>query len=303
MDLSIVVPYHGCSESLVELCSRLSKVLQQIHLNSEVIFVVDGPDDADPKNARLDKTLDSYGFRRVNLIRNFGQHAAIFAGLRISSGDLVLVIDCDLQDSPEMLLEMLQSMNSNVDVVLTKRLGDYDNFARNLARRFSRRILKLFYPPYFDLDISSFVLMRRNVVDVLLDSKGHDQIGLLLNWLNFPNVTIPYKRQQRPYGKSSYTLNKLVNHGLDSMSFDLTFLFRRLTKLSIAFICFSFMFTGYAIYISVFVNPTFGWTSIVALVSLGSSIGLTLLSLIGLAISQFIHQYRRPRFVLQRDKK
>ena len=166
MELSVVIPYHKCEESLVRLCDELKAELSCLNLKYEVIFIVDGPQDLSWDNIK--RITHSYDFKSFRLTKNFGQHAAIKAGLSISKGSKVIIMDCDLQDPPELISKSLSKMVVGIDVVFSQRLGTYDNVKRRLARKLTEIILKLIYPKTFKIDIGSFMLLRRKVVDHIL---------------------------------------------------------------------------------------------------------------------------------------
>lgn len=133
MNLSIVIPYFGCDGSLEDLCESLSSALSQVDMDSEVIFILDGPNGGSWANLR--KITDKYGYLSYRLTRNFGQHAATKAGLSLSKGSMVIVMDCDLQDPPSLIPELVANATEDVDVVFARRKGRYDGFARQVARQ------------------------------------------------------------------------------------------------------------------------------------------------------------------------
>lgn len=296
MDFSVIVPFHNCQNTLIELCRRLKSSCDSISRSHELIFVVDGIESKIDQSEQ--KYISDMGITLIQLVRNFGQHAAIRAGLTYSSGEIVAVMDCDLQDPPEMLIKMFEEIQKGYDVVQTKRLGKYDSRYRRVSRKLANFAIKFAYPKNFDLDISSFVMMRREVVSAILNSKGHDHLGLILNWMKYPTSTLQYIRSERVVGKSSYSFKKLTNHAIEAASFDFTHLFQRLTKVSVIFIFISMFTTIFSLIQSLFFKTVPGWTSVIALITLGTSIMLTILSLLGIALSQYINNSQRPQFIV-----
>jgi glycosyltransferase involved in cell wall biosynthesis len=131
--LSVVIPYYGCEGVLAELCATLQKMLTAIEVPSEVIFILDGPSGGSWEH--LQKLTKEHGFLSYRLTRNFGQHSATKAGLSLSTGSMVIVMDCDLQDPPSLIPELLAKATDDVDVVYAKRKGRYDGFLRRIIRK------------------------------------------------------------------------------------------------------------------------------------------------------------------------
>jgi dolichol-phosphate mannosyltransferase len=296
MELSVVIPYFGCDSSLDNLCERLHAELRNLYVESEVIFVFDGPEAGSWDF--LQKTANKFDFQCVRLVRNFGQHAATKAGLSLAKGELVVTLDCDLQDPPELISKLVSEMSKDIDVVFAKRLGKYDSKSRNFARVVSRFLLKKIYPKKFDLDIGSFMLIRKSIVKFILEVKGPDHVGLIVNWLQFPNKTIFYERDARVNGVSSYSFKKLMGHGIEAMSFDLSYFFKVTMWASLAFSSFSLLLGFVSLVRAIFFDTSSGWASIFVIVTLGFSLTLTLLSLIGYIVVQNQNAKRKPMFII-----
>ena len=296
MELSVVIPYFGCDSSLEDLCERLHLELANLQMESEVIFVFDGPDAGSWDF--LQKTANKFNFKCIKLIRNFGQHAATKAGLNLAKGELVVTLDCDLQDSPELISKLVREMTKDTDVVFAKRLGKYDSKSRNIARRVSRFLIKKIYPKNFDLDIGSFMLIRKKVVKQILEVKGPDHVGLIVNWLQFPSKKIIYEREVRANGISGYNFIKLISHGIEALSFDLSHFFKVAMWASLIFSGFSMILGVVSLIRAVFFDTSTGWASIFVVVTLGFSLTLTLISLIGYAVVQSHNAVKKPMFII-----
>ena len=132
--ISVVIPIYGCKGALVELYERLTKSLKQITNNYEIILVNDNC----PQNSWevieqiTDKDEKVVG---IELSRNFGQMKAILAGLDYSTGDYVVVMDCDLQDKPEEIINLYNKINEGYDVVFAKRKNRKDSFFKILVSK------------------------------------------------------------------------------------------------------------------------------------------------------------------------
>jgi dolichol-phosphate mannosyltransferase len=301
MELSIVIPYYGCDSSLSNLCERLYSEIKKIHRESEVIFVLDGPEGGSWE--LLEKTTNQYGFKCIKLIHNFGQHAATKAGLSIAKGKVVVTIDCDLQDPPELISSMLNEMTHDIDVIYAKRLGDYDGKSRHLARKIAQKLLKKIYPNTFDLDIGSFMLLRKKVVEQILAIDSPDHVGLIVNWMQFPSKTVNYQREIRKNGQSSYNSRKLISHGLEALNFDLSYFFKVSIITSLLFSSLSVTLGIVSLIRAIFLNTSPGWASLFVMVAIGFSLTLTLLSLVGYSIAKNEKNGKKPQFIIaERDE-
>jgi glycosyltransferase involved in cell wall biosynthesis len=296
IQLSIVIPYYGCENSLVSLCERLKLEIKKIQLNSEVIFILDGTEGGSWD--KLESTTKEYGFRSVKLIRNFGQHAATKAGLSLTKGSKIVILDCDLQDPPELISKMLSEMTSDVDVIFTKRRGDYDSKFRKYSRKFLKLAFKSIYPPNFDLNTGSFMLIRQKVAKQILDLNSPDHVGLLVNWFQYSSKTLEYDRGKRHLGKSSYKFKKLFNHGMEALNFELSHFFKLSIAASFIFSLFSLIVGFYSLVRAIILQSSSGWASIFVVVTLGFSLTLTLLSLIGYTVVQNQNALRKPLFII-----
>jgi len=277
--LSIIVPYYGGDDLLLTFCERVDLVRNSLGYNCEIILVFDGPDAGDWNYFK--STTAKYSYRTVKLVRNFGQQVAIKVGLKLAKGNLIVLLDCDLQDPPELIESFVNALGSDDYVVFGKRLGNYDGY----FRRYSRRLFKIFYklisPKNVDIDVGSFMLFRREVLEYIVALENNSHVALSIQTLNLPSKQISYKREIRTSGPSSYSFRKLINHTFEAIEHDLTKFFKVSIAASGIFIIFSIFLSFYVLLNSALGNGPSGWRSIIILMMLGFSISLTLLSLIG----------------------
>lgn len=277
--LSIIVPYYGGDDLLLSFCERVDLVRNSLAFKCEILFVFDGPDAGDWNYFK--SITAKYSYRTVKLVRNFGQQVAIKVGLRLARGNLIVLLDCDLQDPPELIRSFVDALEYDDYVVFGKRLGNYDGY----FRRYSRRLFKIFYklisPKNVDIDVGSFILFRREVSEYILALENNSHVGLSIQTLNLPSKEILYEREIRANGTSSYTYRKLINHTFEALDHDLTKLFKVSIATSGLFIILSIFLSFYVLFNSALGNSPSGWRSTTILMMLGFSITLTLLSLIG----------------------
>src|SRR5215472_5663368 len=141
--LSVVVPVYKCAECIKPLYERIEQTLDKETPSWEVVFIDDrSPDDSWSVLAELARS--SPGVRAYRLSRNFGQHAAITAGLARARGNLAVVMDCDLQDPPELIPQLLAKSREGFDIVLARRHGRPSFWRRSMSRAYSG-LMKLFF--------------------------------------------------------------------------------------------------------------------------------------------------------------
>lgn len=211
--LSVVVPVfneESVLDHFIESCSSALQALPE-DLTYELIFVDDGSSDQSKEIIRANITEDDR-IRLVALSRNFGHQAALTAGLHAAKGDAVVSIDCDLQDPPPVILEMVAQWELGADVVLAKRAS------RSGETRFKLWTAKIFYALIAVLadspmsqNVGDFRLLSREVVDVLLQmNESSPYYRGLVNWVGFNQVDVLYDRDPRFAGETKYTLRKMI---------------------------------------------------------------------------------------------
>jgi dolichol-phosphate mannosyltransferase len=209
--LSFVVPVYGSPESLEPLRDRIHAVCADLALGYEIVFV----DDRCPKGSwrMLQRLADKDpGVVAVRLSRNFGQHAAIQAGLARVRGQWVVVMDCDLQDRPEEVPALLRKALEGYDVVRARRSLRRDAWHRRLVSHLFYRLLGYLTGTTQDSTVANFGVYRRKVIDVITD--WHEEtkyFPAIIEWVGFARAEVDVEHGERHSGKSSYTFSKLLS--------------------------------------------------------------------------------------------
>ncbi len=300
--VTVVCPVYRNAPSLAGLVERLKTTRDEAFpaMALEIVLVDDGSDD-DSWNeiARLREENPSV-ITAVKLSRNFGQVNAILAGLDHSSGDVVAVLSADLQDPPELLVQMLDCFWAGNEIVVAHRLERADGvtaqafsrIAYGIARRTNPRI------PVGGFD---YVLMSKRAADLLIGMRGRHRFfqGDVL-WLGFPTAFVPYRRQAREHGKSGWTLAKkwkyFVDLVLDGSYLPIQFMSRAGILLALAGL-------AYAIVIAVswLLNrtPFPGWAPIMVTLLVVSGIILITLGIIAEYLWRIYDEVRdRPLYIV-----
>jgi polyisoprenyl-phosphate glycosyltransferase len=240
--------------------------------------------------------------RALRLSRNFGQHAAITAGLAEAKGRWVVVMDCDLQDPPEEIPRLLATAQEGYDVVLTQRDQRRQAWHRRVGARVYFRVRNVLLGQTMDTEYSTLSVISRSVVDAFLSFGDRDrQYMLILHWLGFRRKVVPLTHAERHEGRSAYTLAKLVEVALDGMFFQTTRLLRW-----IVYVGFAVALAGIAlavVFIALYftASPLPGFTSVAVLTLLVGGFIIVSTGITGLYVGKIFEQVKgRPLYVVDR---
>jgi dolichol-phosphate mannosyltransferase len=208
---SLVIPVLNEAAVLPALLVRLDALMAALDGPAEVVFVDDGS--TDDTSARLrDREQRDPRYRLVQLSRNFGHQAAITAGMNVSRGDAVIVMDADLQDPPELVLDLVAKWREGFQVVYAQRTVRHDEslFKRWTAHLFYlglRRLTAVDIPR----DVGDFRLVDRQVVEAFRAMPERDRfVRGMFGWLGFRQTAVPFERQGRAAGETKYSLVKMI---------------------------------------------------------------------------------------------
>ena len=220
MLLSVVVPCYNEEKSVPLFYTAAVDVLKTLPLSYELIFVNDGS-----RDGTLQEMLKLYEAHRdtvrvIDFSRNFGKEAGLLAGLRASKGDLVTVMDVDLQDPPSLLPKMLETMEKNGDDIVGTRRVDRKG-EPPVRSWFARKFYKLINR-YTEVEIvdgaRDFRLMKRPVVDAILSLKERNRFSKgLFVWVGFKSEYLEYENVERAAGESKWSFWKLFRYALDGI--------------------------------------------------------------------------------------
>jgi polyisoprenyl-phosphate glycosyltransferase len=216
MKYSIVVPIYNEEESFAELVKRLSGVMDRLDGPAEVILVDDGSHDASYQ-LMSQVNRDDPRFKVIQLSRNFGHQVAITAGMDAAAGQAVVIIDADLQDPPEVILEMAARWQEGYEVVYAvreHREGE-TRFKTGTATVFYnllRRLADVEQP----VDVGDFRLVDRKALDAFLLMREHNRyVRGMFSWIGFRQGAVRYQRASRHAGTSKYPLRKMIKFATD----------------------------------------------------------------------------------------
>ena len=304
MTISIIIPCFNEEESLPLFYAEMEKIKFQLNDHFEYIFVNDGSKDRTLQVLRdlnqVDKSVHYLSFSR-----NFGKEAALYAGLKHATGDLVTVMDADLQDPPELLLTMKSMLEKNpdLDCVGTRRTTrDGEPPIRSFfAKMFYKLINKISQVEMVD-GARDFRLMRRQMVDAILEVSEYNRFSKgIFAWVGFKTEYLEYKNVERVAGKTSWSFWQLLNYSLEGI---INFSDAPLT---IAFLggvvaCLLAFFLIMIVIVRtlIFGDPTSGWPSMVSIILFLGGFQLLTIGILGKYIGKiFMETKKRPIYVIK----
>jgi glycosyltransferase involved in cell wall biosynthesis len=304
IELSLVVPVFNESETVSLFTDRVKAVFAKCNdIRLEIIFINDGSSD-DTLTRLLELQKRNSEIRIVDLSRNFGKEAALTAGLNMASGHVVVPIDVDLQDPPELILEMIEKWREGYDVVVGKRVNrDSDTWAKRKSANWFYRIHNKIAEPKIPENVGDFRLLDRSVVDALnaLPESRRFMKGLFA-WVGFKTAAVEYARPERVAGATKFNGWRLWNfalEGITSFSIDPLRLWTYLGG-AVAFI--SFLFAIFMVLrVLIYGVDVPGYASVVVAVTFLGGLQLIGIGIIGEYLGRsYIESKRRPIYLIRR---
>ena len=302
--LSVVVPCYNEEETIRLFLaeSRLveSKMKQEVIF--DYIFVNDGSTDATLEVLRqVSKEFDNVHY--LSFSRNFGKEAALLAGLEAADGDFVTVMDVDLQDPPEMLVDMYQKIKEGFDVVGTRRSDRKGEPAlRSIFAKLFYKIISSVSDTELLDGTRDFRLMTKQVVENILRLNEVNRFSKgIFSWVGFNVTYLPYENRQRIAGRTTWTFWSLVRYSIDGF---VNFSEAPLNLATWAGIC-SFFLSLFGILFVVIRKITFGgsisgWASLVTIILFIGGLQLLALGIIGKYLAKiFLETKKRPIYIIK----
>ncbi len=304
MKLSLIIPCYNEAEALPLFRDAIRAVRPQIHADEiELIFVDDGSQDG-----TLDLLerfhSDDATWRYVSFSRNFGKEAAIYAGLQHATGDIVGLMDADLQDPPTLLPEMLRALDEEgYDIAASRRSTRQGEPAIRsfFARRFYSFINKVSTTKLVD-GARDFRLMKRPVVDAVLELAEYNRFSKgLFEWVGFRTKWFSYENIERSAGRTKWSFWKLFKYSMEGI---VAFTTAPLTVAVYTGLFFSLMAVLSILGLAVrwFVCPDVavpGWTSIVSIIAFFGGIQLTCIGILGQYLAKtYLEVKNRPIYII-----
>ena len=217
--ISIVVPCYNEEKNINNFYEEMIKTLEKVKENYsyEIIFVNDGSNDQTEIEVKKVRKTDK-NVILISFSRNFGKEAAIYAGLNNATGDLVALIDADLQHPPVTILEMIKGINEGYDVVATKRKNRKgEPVIKSVFSKLFYKMMRMFIP--IEKDVQDFRLMKKEVVDAILSLKEYNRFSKgIFTWVGFNIKYIEIENIERKAGKTKWSFKKLFSYAIEGIT-------------------------------------------------------------------------------------
>lgn len=302
--ISIVVPVYYNEDTLMDLYQDMKAKILDVIGEYELVFVDDGSGDASWEIMNQIRELDE-NVRLVKLSRNFGEHAALLAGLSVCTGDCAVTKQADLQEDSSLILEMYDRWKQGSKVVLAVRRSRDESRVKIFFANLYYAMVRKFVNKNMPQGGCDCYLVDRKVIEVLerLDEKN-SSLTLQVLWVGFKTDQVYFDRRDREKGKSRWTFAKKFKLVMDSMMSFSYMPVRFMTYIGVVFDIFAFL-----LLISVLVEyftkgvPIIGWASIMCVILLSSGLILSMLGILGEYLWRTLDASReRPTFIIDVEK-
>jgi polyisoprenyl-phosphate glycosyltransferase len=305
--ISIVVPCYNEEQGIEELVRRCCESAEAAFGASfELILIDDGSTDG-TWDRITDQIVKRPQLVAIRLSRNHGHQLALTAGLSAVKGDLVFVLDADLQDPPELLKDFVTAMKqSSADVVYGQRLSrSGENWFKSWTAYFFYRTLSRVTKIAIPVDTGDFRLMTRRVSDLIVQMPERDRfIRGMVAWVGFRQIALPYHRQGRFAGSTKYPFSKMVGFATDAFLGYSMLLLRFSAILAFCLLIGLIGVAAFTFHAWLFSEAVPGWTSTVLLIVFVSMSQLFVLSIIGEYVGRiYLSSKNRPLFIIDEVKR
>lgn len=302
MEFSLVVPVYNEADNLTLFIERCRPVLQQLFSSYEILFVNDGSTDQSLSLIRLMAEEDP-SVHFIDLSRNFGHQVAVSAGLDWAGGEMIGIIDSDLQDPPELLSAMVGKIRSGYQVVYArrkKRAGE--SLFKSWTAKMFYRMLSALTTIDIPLDSGDFRVIDRSVLEVLLRMPEQNKfLRGQIAWAGFSQTFVEYDRDARHAGETGYSLRKMIRLALDGITSFSNAPLKLVTYFGILVSIFAFLATLFVLY-SIYIIRDFvpGWGSLLISILFIGGIQMIAIGIIGEYLSRMNQNLlNRPLYVIR----
>jgi glycosyltransferase involved in cell wall biosynthesis len=279
---SIVIPVYNSADVVGDTVDQTVKVCEEHGLEYELILVNDGSTD-ESWRVVSDKAAANPRVVAIDFLHNYGQHTAVFAGLKYSKGDYAITMDDDLQNPPEEIIPLVATAAEGYDLVM----GRFHQKQHSLVRRLGTRVVgwmnrRIFGKPK-DLVLTNFRCIRRDVIDRMVRYRtAYPYIPGLALMFSSSRANVPVEHRPRAVGKSGYSMNKILSVIFRILFNYSSFPLRFVSALGLIITAFSFGLGGFLFLKAVIVGTSVpGWASVAVLLSFFNGFSLLILSMLG----------------------
>lgn len=305
--LSVIVPCYNEEENIRDFYDELFKntsFFEKKEIEVELIYIDDGSKDHTVEEIRKLHGEDDR-VHMVSFSRNFGKEAAIYAGLQKSKGDLVVLMDADLQDPPSLLPDMYEYIEQGYDSVATRRVTRKgEPPVRSFFARMFYRIMNRISKTEIVDGARDYRLMTRQVVDAILAMAEYNRFTKgIFGWVGYETKWLEYENIERKKGETKWSFWKLFAYSLEGITAFSTMPLTVAAVMGALFCVMAFILIIVIIVKTIiFGDPTSGWPSMVCIILLVSGVQLFCLGIVGQYLSKtYMEVKKRPIYLVKED--
>lgn len=304
MEISVIVPSFNEEKNVPLIYERLTSTLSQISDDYEIIFVNDCSKDSTLSVIKQISEKDSH-VKYISFSRNFGHQIAVSAGLDLCKGEAVVIIDADLQDPPELILEMYEKYKEGYKVVYAKRKSrEGETWFKKITAKLFYRFLSAMTSIEIPVDVGDFRLIDKVIVKHLRNMPEKSKyIRGQISWIGYKQTFVEYHRDARLYGKTNYPLKKMLRLAFDGITAFSDKPLKMASAIGIISAILSLLAIVYAL-ISHFIfdSAVSGWTSLIISVLFIGGVQLITIGIIGEYIARINNDVRnRPLYIIEEE--
>ncbi len=302
MYLSVVSPVYRAEEIVEQLVSEIHQAVSQITDAYEIVLVEDGSPDHSWK-AIQEVCQHDTKVKGVKLSRNFGQHAAITAGLEIAQGEWIVVMDCDLQDRPDEIPHLLAKAKEGYELVFAQRQVRQDGFFKKLSSKLFYKVFSYLTDTVQDSSVANFGIYHRKVIDAVIGLGDTIRFfPTMTQWVGFRRAYLPVKHDERASGKSSYSWKRLIELAFNNIISFSDKPLRLTVRLGLLMSLFSVLLgLGYLYLYFTDQIKQLGFASIIISITFFSGLIIFILGIIGIYLGKTFEQVKnRPAHIIDR---
>lgn len=305
--LSVIVPCYNEEEVIAETYRRIKAVLKTLDLSTEIIFINDGSSD------RTGQLLSGFietddTLKIITFSRNFGHQKAVTAGINNCNSDMAVIIDADLQDSPELIPNMIKTMqDSNAQVVYcVRKARKGEGFFKKASAKLFYRMLNFFSEVRLPVDTGDFRLIDKSIIREFnqLHEKGKYIRGLVA-WVGFKQVPFYYERDARFAGETKYPFSKMLKLATTSMLYFSTKPLRIATTLGFFSVLIALGLAIWSVFGKIFgyTHADAGWTSLFVLIIFFGGVQLLTIGIVGAYVGNLFDEIKnRPEYIIEKKQ-
>lgn len=301
--VSVVAPAYNEQEVLGEFHRRVTEVMIGLGCDYEIVLINDGSRDSTLELMHLMRERDPH-VTIVDLSRNFGKEIALSAGLDHTKGEVVVVLDSDLQDPPELIPQMLDIWREGYDVVYGMRtVRDGETWFKKMTAKYFYRLIKRVSRVDIPKDTGDFRLMSRRAVEALGGLREeHRFMKGLFAWIGFPSKPLPYRRDPRAAGETKWNYWNLWNFAIEGITSFTVAPLKVSTYAGLAVAAFALLYAAIVIWKALFfADPVRGYPSLMAVILFLGGVQLISVGLLGEYVGRIFNEVkRRPLYLVNR---